>query len=140
MPYTKNDYAAKVGRLSEMMGAAGAPRVAAIEEGAVHMSFHFNTTSDTSHNVGARGAICYACVSEYQPLDLLNGRPLDTMRRTDVRHLGMWEIFFFKEGGRIYCSEDIPECYRNAATVWVTTHFPSAEAADPEPEPAPATA
>jgi hypothetical protein len=133
MPYTKNEYAEKVGLLSEMIDAAGAPRVADVEEGGIHMSFHFNSVSMTSHNVGARGAICWACVSEYQPLDLLNGRPPDTMRRTDVSYLGMWEIFFFKEGGSIYCSEEVPVCYRNAATVWVNTHFP----ADPAPsEPA----
>jgi hypothetical protein len=117
MQFTKNNYRAHVAALSERMEIAGRERIAAIEEGDIHVSFHFDSISDDWWDVGARGAICYAIVSEIQPEELLAGRPFNTLRRSNVVTVNSWTVYFFADGERIH--GDVPECYRNAAVAWL---------------------
>jgi hypothetical protein len=123
MQFTKNNYREQVSSLTTAMKNAGGQRIATIEEGDIHISFHFDSVSDEWWDVGARGAICYAVLSEIQPEELLAGRPTTTLRRSNVRIINSWIIYFFEDGTRIYCNGAIPMCYRDAAVTWLTTQI-----------------
>lgn len=119
MNFSAKDYRAHVGALDEAVTVAGAERVALIEEGSVHMSFHFQGCGPDWWDMGARGSCAYASLSEIQPVDLLNGRDPYVLRRSDVRTLNCWEIFFFPGVDKFHCNGDLPECYKNAVTQWL---------------------
>jgi hypothetical protein len=127
MAFTSRDYSAKFASIQERVSVAGRPLLENMwtaEQGAeaggcqydVHVSMHFNRVSDTSWNVGARGAITSICISEYEPLDMrTDGGP----RRTDTRTRYSCAIYFFADGKTMYCSEDTRDCYRVAAEAWL---------------------
>jgi hypothetical protein len=119
MQFTKNNYRAHVAALSERMEIAGRERIAAIEEGDLHVSLHFDSIGADYWDVEARGAICYAIVSEIQPEELLAGRPQTILRRSNVITLNSWCIYFFADGERIHCYGAVPVCYKNAAVAWL---------------------
>ncbi len=129
MAFSKRDYSAKFLDLQERITAAAGPlldNMWAAEQGEgaggcqydSHVSMHFERISDDWWDAGARGAIVYAHVSEYEPVDM---RP-DVewhMRRTDVRTRYSCEIFFFPDGVTMHCSEGTRECYSAAAKAWL---------------------
>jgi hypothetical protein len=117
MQFTKNNYREQVSSLTTAMKNVSTERIATIEEGDIHVSFHFDSVPDDWWDVGARGAICYAVLSEIQPEELLAGRPVTTLRRSNVHIINSWIIYFFEDGTRIYGA--IPMCYRDAAVAWL---------------------
>jgi len=129
MAFSKRDYSAKFLDLQERITAAAGPlldNMWAAEQGegaggcqfGSHVSMHFNRIPDDWWDAGARGAIVYAHVSEYEPLDMRPDVPWH-MRRTDVRTRYSCEIFFFPDGVKMHCSEGTRECYSAAAAAWL---------------------
>jgi hypothetical protein len=123
MQFTKNDYSAHAVALNEGLEVAGAERIAAIEEGGFHMSLHFDSIGADYWDVGARGAICYAVISEIQPEELLAGRPQTTLRRSNVRTVNGWCVYLFPDGERFHCNAALPECYKNAVVDWLRVYI-----------------
>jgi hypothetical protein len=121
MNFSAADYRAHVGALYEALQVAGAERVAAIEEGSIHMSFHFQGCGPEWWDVGARSSSAYAVITENQPEELLAGRPQTTLRRSNMIQINGWIVYFFPDGNHIYVGQNgvLPECYKNAVTQWL---------------------
>jgi hypothetical protein len=129
MAFTDRDYSAKFMDLKEGIEAAAAPLLAnmwTVEQGGeagpclydVHVSMSFGRISDQWWDEGARGAIAYAHVSEYEPLDM---RP-DVewhMRRSDGRNRYSCEIYFFPDGFKVHFTEGTRECYQTVVKTWL---------------------
>ena len=135
MNFSIESYRPHVGTLTETISIAGADRVAAIEEGDIHVSFHFDSISDDWWDVGARGAIAYAVITEIQPEELLRGRPQNTLRRSNVVQINGWVVYFFPDGERIYVGQNqaLPECYKNAITDWLRVYIRNQAGGEPIP-------
>ena len=121
MNFSAADYRRHVGTLTEALQEVCGPRVAEIEEGDLHVSFHVDAVGPDWWDVGARGSCAYAVITEIQPEELLRGRPPTTLRRSNIVPIHSWVIYFFPDGERIYVAQRdvLPECYRNAITDWL---------------------
>jgi hypothetical protein len=129
MEFTDRDYAAKFADLQERILQAGQPLMEnmwIVEQGeaagpcqySVHVSLHFGRISDQWWDVGARGAIAYASISELEPADLGAAVP-GLPRRSDVRTRYSCTVYFFADGLKIYCTQGTRECYSSAAKTWL---------------------
>lgn len=115
------DYSSHVGTLTEALNRAGTDRIAQIQEGSIHTSFHFQSVGPQWWDIPARGSVAYAVISENQPEELLNGRPDETLRRSNVVQIHGWIVYFFPDVQTIHCSPDLPDCYKNTVTTWLDT-------------------
>jgi hypothetical protein len=131
MEFTDRDYAAKFADLQERILQAGQPimeNMWTVEQGgeaagpcqySVHVSLHFGRISDQWWDVGARGAIAYASISELEPADLGAAHAPGLPRRSSVRTRYSCTVYFFADGQKIYSTEGTRECYSSAAKTWL---------------------
>jgi hypothetical protein len=149
MAFTTRDYSAKFLDLQERITAAARPVLenmwaAEHGEGAggcqfdSHVSMSFDRISEEWWDEGARGAIAYAHVSEYEPVDMRQDVEWH-MRRTDVRTRYSCEIFFFPDGVKVHFTEGTRECYQSAVKAWLegvrAAKVAAGGAGDPVPAP-----
>ncbi len=149
MAFTTRDYSAKFLDLQERIRAAAAPvleNMWVAEHGEAggpcqfdsHVSMSFGRISDDWWDEGARGAIAYAHVSEYEPVDMQQDVE-PWMRRTDVRTRYSCEIYFFADGERVHFTEGTRECYQSAVKAWIegvrAAKVAGAGGGDPVPDP-----
>jgi len=103
-------YAMQYNKLRDRLQMAFVPTE---EGGEIHVSLHHNPTPADWWDAGARGADCYAVVSE-----IVSKGGWTAVVRSSVRTVSSHTVYFFPD--KVYVTEGTPMAVVNAANLWLT--------------------